>query len=958
MFFKRLLGKQKNRTPAPEDQDELIRIARGDQDPAVRRDTCRRIKRLPELRDIASSDADAGVRDIALAHYRNLLCGQEEGGLALEERLEEIAVLQNQHILEQVAMGGREAEIRGAAIAKLANPDALANCALNDSLAANRSAAIALLDDRQALDHVVKNIGKKDKRVYRAARQKLKDIVEREALPERIRTQCEKLCEKLERLGRFGSWVQDRAMLDLLDRQWAVIEPEADPSRKARYQNLRGRFIAAYEAYRSAHESQIAEDEARETLRAERRDLLVELQTLAAPGDEAKIRDGLERIATRWDALALLPEKEQASLQREFAANRADAVARMDELTAIVERNAYMAKLLRNAEKSLERNKPLDRKQIRSLMDEAKPLLDAKGADKSIAARYAEVHEALDERLRKQTQHAEQRLEQLPAKLQELTTAVEGGGLKEAEPLYRSIASSLELIESSGLPHNAYADTAAQLRSLAPRVRDLQKWRKWGSDQQRQELCATMEGLITDDMPLEALSLRLRDLQMEWKGLDKGGSPVNHPLWERFHAASERVYERCKPFLDEQAALRDVNRQEREQLCHELEAFLNQVDWERMDWKKAARAEREMRQAWSAMGPVEGRHRKTLEKRFRGALKRLDGRLAEERNRNQAQKRDLIARVEALAEEPDLGRAMDDTKRLQREWQTTVPARQKEENRLWQRFRAAGDAVFARRREQQDAHTAELGENLKQRQDQCAELEKLATSDAGLDQLTSELRELENCWRDTDALPIPRQATAGLAKRWREAHSEVERRQQALREERRRRDMDLLAERATLCERLERILETNTGTPETLMTAEADWQSLPQQLDSKIQAAIERRFKRAIEAMKAGGAKLDALRSAFTADGAHRAELCLRLEILARVDSPPELTNERLQFQVTRLTEHMRQGEKDPLEARSRLLHEWYLCGPAPASMAAPLEERFLRARHAIEKKNRGDQAA
>ena len=89
-----------------------------------------------------------------------------------------------------------------------------------------------------------------------------------------------------------------------------------------------------------------------------------------------------------------------------------------------------------------------------------------------------------------------------------------------------------------------------------------------------------------------------------------------------------------------------------------------------------------------------------------------------------------------------------------------------------------------------------------------------------------------------------------------------------------------------------------------------------------------------------------------------RAELCLHLEILAQVDSPPELTQTRLQFQVTRLTERMREGEKDPLEATSRLLQEWYLCGPAPASEAAALEERFLRARRSIEKSDLDDAAA
>ena len=59
-------------------------------------------------------------------------------------------------------------------------------------------------------------------------------------------------------------------------------------------------------------------------------------------------------------------------------------------------------------------------------------------------------------------------------------------------------------------------------------------------------------------------------------------------------------------------------------------------------------------------------------------------------------------------EEPDLGRAIDETKRLQRDWHTTVPARQKDENRLWQRFRAACDAVFARRQAQQEAQPPSL----------------------------------------------------------------------------------------------------------------------------------------------------------------------------------------------------------------------------------------------------------
>jgi exonuclease SbcC len=959
MIFRRLLGRKKQITPSPEDREGAFPRVPNDRDARARRDACRRVKRLSELRVLAFSDPDAGVREIALARYGELLCAKLKDAPELTERLEEIAALSDQAILEQVALGGQEAEVRRAAIDKITSPEVLATCALNDAFAANRRAAVDVLDDKSALARVAKNIGKKDTRVYRAARQRLRAITEREAQPERIRARCEDLCEKIERLGRYGHWVQDRALLDLLDRQWAQIEQEADHNRKARYQDLRGRFLRAYEEYRREHEARIAAEKAREVIRAEHRALLEELYSLSTLSDEAQMTAALERIAARWDELASsLPEKEQASLQRKYSTAREAAREHLEELKAKPLRNERLHQLLERAEQTLRTTKPLEKKQVLRLVEEAKLLLDAEGTGKSVALQLAEVREAIEERLRKQQRHAQKRLALLPGQLDELAGAIEKGTLKEAEPLYQSIVAGMELITVSGCPQKAYAQATTRLRVLATRLRELQKWRKWGTDQRREELCIAMEALGSENIHLEAMAVRMQDLQTQWKVLDKGGSPVNHPLWERFHTASERVYGRSKPYLDEQVAQREVNRQQRERLCQELETFLDQVDWERMDWKKAARAEREMRQAWSAIGAVNGQHRKVLEQRFRSAMKRLDGHLAEERGRNLTHKRELIARIEALAEEPDLGRATEETKRLQGQWQTTVPARQKEENRLWQRFRAASDAVFARRTEQQEAHAAELAENLRLREGLCAEAEGLVTSDSRADELTAALGELQRRWEDSEALPVPRQAAAGVSKRWRTARALVESRRRELLEEQRRTDLDLLADQAALCQRLERALEPQAETDADLAAVEADWTKLPKQRDADLQAAIEKRFTKALQACRQGGEELESLRAAFAAGRERRAELCLHLEILARIESPPQLAEERLRFQVTRLTEHMREGEKDPLEATSRLLQEWYLCSSAPTAEAAALEERFLRARRAIEATEPDDEAA
>jgi DNA repair protein SbcC/Rad50 len=91
-------------------------------------------------------------------------------------------------------------------------------------------------------------------------------------------------------------------------------------------------------------------------------------------------------------------------------------------------------------------------------------------------------------------------------------------------------------------------------------------------------------------------------------------------------------------------------------------------------------------------------------------------------------------------------------------------------------------------------------------------------------------------------------------------------------------------------------------------------------------------------------------RSAFAAqseaNGERRRGLCLQLEVLAQVDSPPGLAEEHMALQVARLSGHMAGGEQAPLAGASDLLADWYRCGPAPAD--AELESRFERARFAL----------
>ncbi len=665
-------------------------------------------------------------------------------------------------------MTARNPRVRRAAIERVDSPAVLVDCALNDALAGNRGAAVARLEDRVGLEQVARKIGKKDKAVYRTAREKLRLITERDAQPRRIAPVCADLCERAERLGHLQQWTQDRALLDHLDRQWAEIVAQVEPAWQTRYSAAREAFLAAYGSFRAANAAQLAAQEAQVALRARREELIAEAAEIAALDAETAIRETRERLAAAWTALEALPGGEQRDFERRFNHHLQSADTKAQALAEQRQQLDRMRKTHTRAEGLMRESKPLDLTQTRTLIEQGQALAagltrggTASADAAALAAAFSDLATRLEARLKTQRRHAEQRLAELPARIDALQALVEAGELKQADPIHQSLQATLDLIHSSGLPKSVTGELEARLRTLSPRVRDLQHWRRWGADQHRQALCEAMDTLREQDLPLAAVAERLHVLKTDWQEVERAGSPANKALWERFHQAATAVGERVRPLLEAQAVEQEAHRAAREQVCQQLEDFLAQVDWERVDWKRVMRAEREVRQAWSLLGPCEPRARRRLDRRYHQAIRTLDQRLEDERARNQAHKQGLIERVRALAEQPELDAAIEETKAIQRQWHTTVPARQRDENRLWQSFRAACDAVFERRAVKHQAQRGELEANLATRTALCEEALAFAAAETDPRRLAAGLRDFEQRWRDGESLPLPRRGRGG-----------------------------------------------------------------------------------------------------------------------------------------------------------------------------------------------------
>ncbi len=951
MLFERFLRKTTKTTvagvksaTASHNQETLVEQSRHP-DPAQRRTAISQLQNLALLRQMLADDADSSVREAASTRYCQLLC---DGNLdiSLASRLDELARSDDPHLIERIAVEAMLPELRQAALERVQSADVLVQCAVRDALAANRHLAITQLHDKLALEQVAQQIGKKDKTIYRLAREKLRLLAEQEERPRRIRAQRQELCAKIKRLGRLGHWSQDRALLEHLDRQWVALDHDyqADADVAAHYQSERERFLVAYASICDAQASQLAQHEALDTAQAARQALLDELATASSLTTERDIESLCERIGLAWNALPRLPTSLQHPLNVRYESllQAADAARQ-----AVAEQRQKHERLLRiqaQVKRLLHETRVLDHQRARSLIDQGRALA-ATQPDTGIAADVIGLAKRLESRLDHQRKHAEQRLKQLPERLTELEIHLAAGELKKADPLYQSLHAGLELIQSSELPREATTDIASRLRILAPQLRELQHWRRWGADQHRETLCTDMDALMNADLPMEVLANQLHTLQIDWKRLDQSGSPANQALWERFHAASEAVYARCRPFMEAQAAERDANRLAREAVCQQIETFLGQVDWERVDWKKILRAERETRQTWAAIGETEGRHRKGLERRFHQSLRQLDRRLDAERKANQAHKHQLIEQVQALAESTDLDAAIEQTKALQRQWHTTVPARQKDENRLWQHFRAACDAVFERRTALHQAQTHELRDNLATRERICLDAQTLATSTTDPQRLAAGLRELDERWSAAQTLPVPRQSASQLARHWHDCRDALEHSLSIGQEQQRQMAFDQLQQQSDLCERFELSVLGATTDPLDPVTARQLWQQLHSASSTPLSQALSARFEQALDAIQSPE-RLAELRQRYTDNGQQRRRLCLQLEIIAGIESPPELVQQRLEFQVARLAERMVEGEDDPLQGATQLLHEWYLCGPAPVDVA--LTVRFERVRRAL----------
>ncbi len=195
---------------------------------------------------------------------------------------------------------------------------------------------------------------------------------------------------------------------------------------------------------------------------------------------------------------------------------------------------------------------------------------------------------------------------------------------------------------------------------------------------------------------------------------------------------------------------------------HLLEQLREIVDGE--ESANSINSVRDLQSEWKKIGPVPGAQNKTLWANYNALLDRYyDNRSIYfelkdlDRKKNHKLKEELCEKAEALNEMEDMKSAIIQLNELHDEYKHIGPVPKEDQEPLWQRFKAASDAIYAKRKDFFDGLKVEFEANLVKKQELIGKVEEFTKFNSDRitewNEKTKELLELQKQWEAVGGVP-------------------------------------------------------------------------------------------------------------------------------------------------------------------------------------------------------------
>ena len=292
----------------------------------------------------------------------------------------------------------------------------------------------------------------------------------------------------------------------------------------------------------------------------------------------------------------------------------------------------------------------------------------------------------------------------------------------------------------------------------------------------KEAVIADLKALLEKQEDVNATFPEFREIQNRWRAIGPVPAQSYRNINETYQLYVEQFYDMVKINRE----LRDLdfkkNLEAKEQFCELAEKLA-----ENPNVIEAFKELQKLHEQWKEFGPVAKEFRDSIWDRFKAATSVVNKKyqsffegLKEQQAENLEKKTALCEKVEEIAEREvansnEWNAFSKEIEEIQKEWKTIGFASKKENQKIYDRFRAACDKFYGRKRDFYNEYKDSINANLEKKISLCEAAEELKNS-TEWKKATDQFINLQKQWKEIGA--VPRKKSEQLWKRFRAACDE------------------------------------------------------------------------------------------------------------------------------------------------------------------------------------------
>ena len=356
-------------------------------------------------------------------------------------------------------------------------------------------------------------------------------------------------------------------------------------------------------------------------------------------------------------------------------------------------------------------------------------------------------------------------------------------GLAAPEVIETDEEVEVETVETAETAENPFMEIERGFKEIYNQYRKERAEYNRQIEKERENNLALKEAVIADlkvllekQEDVNATFPEFREIQNRWRAIGPVPAQSYRNLNETYQLYVEQFYDMVKINRE----LRDLdfkkNLEAKEEFCALAEKLA-----ENPNVIEAFRELQKLHEQWKEFGPVAKEFREQIWDRFKAATAVINKKYQaffegqkEQQAENLAKKTVLCEKVEEIAEREvsdsnQWNAFSKEIEEIQKEWRTIGFASRKENQKIYDRFRAACDKFYGRKRDFYNDYKDSINQNLEKKISLCEAAEALKSS-TEWKKATDQFIALQKQWKEIGA--VPRKKSEQLWKRFRAACDE------------------------------------------------------------------------------------------------------------------------------------------------------------------------------------------